>query len=142
MRILLSLTVVLAAMATFTSTSEAQYSDGYRFGSGIRFSRPIFGGSFLTPREQPPYFAKFPPVYYSGIVKRPYGVSPYAVPPGITPVEMTVPQTITIKNPFFDGEVAPVSDKEKAAPAESKKSEGKITWRPNPYMETLTQTNQ
>jgi hypothetical protein len=138
MRILLSLTVVLAAMATFTSSSEAQFGDGYRFGSGLRFTRGFCGGGFATPREQPPYFAQYPPVYYSGIVKRPYGISPYAVPPGIAPVEMSVPQPITVTNPFFEKQAVPVSG-EASEPAPVKDSNGnKVTWRPNPYMETLT----
>ncbi|HMP78911.1 MAG TPA: hypothetical protein PKD54_05625, partial [Pirellulaceae bacterium] len=56
------------------------------------------------PREDLPYFAKFPPVHYSGIVPRPYGISPYAAPPGIMPVEMMVPAPTApavIKNPFY-----------------------------------------
>ncbi len=46
-----------------------------------------------------PYFAAHPPVYYSHIVARPYGYSPYAYLPGIvTPgFELTMP-------PYWDGE--------------------------------------
>ena len=32
--------------------------------------------------RQPPYYALFPPVYYSYPVARPYGFSPFAYPPG------------------------------------------------------------
>ena len=138
MRILLSLSVVLAAMAMFSSTSEAQFNDGYRFGTGVGFGQQFLGrGCCSTPREQQPFFALNPPVYYSGIVRRPYGISPFAAPPGIAPVELSVPQSVTVTNPFFEVEVAPVSNTEKAAPA-TEANGNKITWRPNPYMETLT----
>ena len=58
--------------------------------------------SFNSPEPQP-YFAMNPPVYYSDqIVRRPVGISPYPVPPGVTPVEMTVlPQAKVMVNPFY-----------------------------------------
>ena len=142
MRILLSFVVVLAAMATFTTTSEAQcagYANGYQFGTGVRFSGGLLGQGFLSPREQAPYFAKFPPVYYSHIVKRPYGISPFAAPPGIAPVEMGVPAAVTVKNPFFEGEVAPVSNEVEVKQGEPVKDEkgNKVTWKSNPYIESV-----
>lgn len=49
-----------------------------------------------------PYFAEHPPVYYSYPVARPYGFSPYALPPGVLPVEMNVaPKPQEIINPYF-----------------------------------------
>lgn len=136
MRILFSFVVVLATMATFTATSEAQYNNGYQFGAGVRANCGLFGRGFITPREQPPYFAQFPPVYYSHIVRRPYGISPYAAPAGIAPVEMTAPVPLTVKNPFFN-EVAPVSNED-----ELKVEEGnKLTWRKNPYLENFAGNN-
>lgn len=121
--------VVLAVAIAAGRPVEAQgYSvqDGYGLGLGIGYGSAYgapggrcgghlngfapFGGVIMSPpREDLPYFAKFPPVYYSGIVARPYGISPYAAPPGIVPVEMTVappPQPALIKNPFY----VPVSD--------------------------------
>ena len=137
-RNLISLTVVMAAMAIFTSTSEAQFSDGYRFGTGVGFSGGGgFFGARLIPREQPPFFAKFPPVYYNGIVRRPYGISPFAAPPGIAPVELSIPPQITIQNPYFEQNVAPVSNSEALPVIEI--TDDKVTWYPNPYIETLTQ---
>jgi hypothetical protein len=88
------------------STSYAQfgYQNGYGFGTGFAYGFPAMGRGCYQ-REDIPYFAKFPPVYYSNIVRRPYGVSPYAVPPGIAPVEMAVPavtrEPLTIVNPFY-----------------------------------------
>ncbi|MEM9410194.1 MAG: hypothetical protein AAGA30_03720, partial [Planctomycetota bacterium] len=133
MRILLSLAVVLTTMAVYSASSEAQFNDGYRFGAGAGFGRGLFFGSRLVPREQPPYFAQFPPVYYSGIVRRPYGISPYAAPPGIAPVELSVPQPVTVKNPFFDTpvEVAPASAESNEEVQSGKDANGnKVTkWR-------------
>jgi len=116
-----------------TSQAPAQtFQSGYQFGAGLGvsgigggFCDPFFGpiGNFRSfPREQPPYFAQFPPVYYSHIVRRPYGVSPFAAPPGIMPVEMTIPVAVTppqsIRNPHFHGQpITPMEDM--PAPAES-----------------------
>lgn len=67
----------------------------------------VVGGGLLERSEDLPYFAKFPPVYYSGKVTRPYGISPYAVPPGIQPVEMNAAPAAAQKviNPYFDEDV-------------------------------------
>ncbi|MGI9517612.1 MAG: hypothetical protein ACR2NP_11235 [Pirellulaceae bacterium] len=69
--------------------------------------------SFDRP-QMPPYFAMYPPVYYSDqIVRRPVGVSPYAVPPGTIPVEMQMLPTETaerISNPFFNPQPQQVAD--------------------------------
>ncbi len=137
MRILFTLAIVVGTMATCSTTVDAQiYNDGYQFGAGFRNSYGFCGG-FLTPREQPPYFATFPPVYYSGIVKRPYGISPYAAPAGIVPVELTVAQPLTVINPFFQNEVAPVSDELETEPSEVDENGNKVTWLINPHLEPV-----
>ncbi len=103
--------------------------------SGFAFPGRI---GFSQRQEAPPYFAQFPPVYYNGIVSRPYGISPYAAPSGITPVEMnhTAPTPVTIKNPHFDGEiVTPVSE---AAEPVVDDTANKSTHIVNPYIETIT----
>jgi hypothetical protein len=84
--------------------AQAQYLDGYGFGAGLGFGG--YGNQGLGNRANAyklPYFAVHPPVYYSGdIVRRPYGVSPFAAPPGIMPVEMQVaPQSIEIVNQYY-----------------------------------------
>lgn len=159
MRILLTLALAFGAFA-FTSmtesTADAQingYNNGYGFGAGLFFgdrfdqSRrfrgnrgfrgPVFNNGhigILRRVEEPPYFAKFPPVYYSHIVKRPYGVSPYAAPPGIAPVEMSFPAPpVTISNPYFDQEAAPVSS-ESAEPADTNDD---VTWVINPNLDPI-----
>lgn len=55
-----------------------------------------------------PFYAQFPPVYYSHIVPRTYGQSPYAYWPGpFTP--MIAPEPIMVPNPFIESvpEVVP-----------------------------------
>jgi len=135
MKRLLALAVAIAAVSMFAeSSANAQgYGSGYQFGAGISAAH---NGGFARgfQREQPPYFAKFPPVYYSHIVKRPYGISPYAAPAGIAPVEMShAPAAVTIKNPFFNDKVAPVK-----APANPKSTaNNKVTIVQNPYVSSV-----
>ena len=53
--------------------------------------------------DEVPYYAAFPPVYYSQPVPRTYGYSPFAYPPGVmTPdvVEAVEPQVID--NPYIE----------------------------------------
>lgn len=137
---LLAVAIAVAAFSLMTSSSaQAQgYHNGYQFGAGVRANcgRGLgFAINNFQPREQLPYFAKFPPVYYSHIVKRPYGVSPYAAPAGIAPVEMSYPAAdpVVVKNPFF-GKDIPVK-----APANEnlKKTDNKTTTILNPYVENL-----
>ncbi len=125
MRISFGIAVAVAALCCgiFGSQTQAQsvyakhLRDGYGFGVGNSYGfsvgqgggfripgGSVFGGGFVVsnPREDVPYFAKYPPVYYNGIIARPYGISPYAAPPGIVPVEMmTMPaaEPIVITNP-------------------------------------------
>lgn len=124
-------TLAIAALLGTVSTAKAQggYNNGYGFGLGFGLGNgfpypgmdcnPGMGGNGYfpfrgfgpSPRvDEPPYFAKFPPVYYSDIVRRPYGVSPYAAPPGIVPVEMQpMAAPVRIVNPHFKIEESPVA---------------------------------
>ncbi|MEZ6093219.1 MAG: hypothetical protein R3C03_03125 [Pirellulaceae bacterium] len=88
--------VAITALAGLTQTAQAQsggYQYGYGIGAGVNHAFPFPGMNAcgVLNREEPPFFAKYPPVYYSHIVRRPYGISPYAAPAGIRPVEMDVP---------------------------------------------------
>ncbi len=107
--------LILAAIITIsgavgsvnTACGQDFYGNGYGLGLGANQAFPFPGQNAwagFSTREEPPYFAKFPPVYYSHIVRRPYGVSPYAAPPGIAPVEMQAqyqPVPEVIVNPYF-----------------------------------------
>jgi hypothetical protein len=117
------------------ATAQAQvYQDGYLFGAGLRaqcYNGGINGainginrGLTRYELEQPPYFAKYPPVYYSHVVKRPYGISPYAAPAGIAPIEMSFGVPISVKNPFFPNSIDNASES----------TDHKTTWIPNPYV--------
>jgi hypothetical protein len=142
--------VVAVTIMTDASANAQINSSGYGFGVGLNQAAGAqfggFRGGFLGPFnsvrrfEQPPYFARFPPVYYNRIVRRPYGISPFAAPAGVTPVELTVPaiDPVTVKNKFFDSKVAPVSEssnvKETIGKTDDKTT---ATWVANPFVETL-----
>ena len=158
MKRLLILAVAIAAVTfvTETNASAQGYMNGYQFGTGIAasdFHRPGYGhrphqryngfGLYNFDRirtavrpESQPYFAVNPPVYYSHIVKRPYGVSPFPAPSGIAPIEMQYapPTPCTITNPYYNSDVEPVEVPE-AVPAET--TAVKTTWIPNPHISTM-----
>lgn len=124
---LLSLALLLGSL-TAASDLQAQnvygrsYGEGYGFGLGAQ--APFFVGNFgyVRPSEELPYFAKFPPVYYSHIVPRPYGVSPYAAPPGIVPTEYMVQplaQPEVIRNPYVDQALEAVTEEAPAVDVEA-----------------------
>ena len=130
MRNLTTLALAFAAFAVLSmsvSSAHAQsqnFNRGFGFGAGFGFGQgqggfnrssgnrrggfgPVlnFGGriGFSERIQEPPFFAKYPPVYYSHIVPRPYGISPFAAPPGIAPIELNTPGAVplTIDNPFL-----------------------------------------
>jgi hypothetical protein len=148
MKNLIAVMVAIAAI-TFVAGQEANaqsfsFNKGYQFGTGVRAAggfnlghrgfanqgfgiSPFFGRGFVNRPVAPPYFAQFPPVYYSGIVKRPYGISPYAAPAGITPVEMQVPaapvEPVVISNPYYNkNQNTPVSVMDKTEDSGSTKN--------------------
>ena len=111
---------------------------GFSFGNrGSGFGNRGFGfgqfGTGLQNRQvRPPYFAEFPPVYYSGIVRRPYGISPFAAPAGVVPVELNHAvqvQPKVVGNPYFKRDnAAPVSAMEsvKENPASTENKSTKV----------------
>ena len=113
---------------------------------GLQGGPGAFGG-FNRSREQPPYFAKFPPVYYSHVVKRPYGVSPFAAPAGIVPVEYRVPRPIpkpmVINNPFFKGDSVDANLKvDTKVKTEVKAKGNKVAgWQTNPFFQPQMASN-
>ncbi len=139
----LALAVALVVVCS-NDVSAQTFNGGYQFGAGFSAGfpypgrsecgqYPIFGNRIgvLRRQEAPPYFAQFPPVYYNGIVRRPYGVSPYAAPAGITPVEMQMKvEPVTVSNPYLDNEISPASKPK----AKTKKVENKVTRITNPFI--------
>ena len=80
LRLKASLILAVAAAASLAgSSAKAQYFGGCGFG-GYGYGMPynVYG------QDSIPYFALYPPVYYSHPVPRPYGFSPFAYPPGVT----------------------------------------------------------
>lgn len=134
MKRLLAVAVAIAAVAMLSeSNANAQtYAGGYQFGTGIAASQGFGRGCCSQPREQLPYFAKFPPVYYSNIVARPVGISPFAAPPGIQPVEMNYApaKSVTISNPYFDRKATPAKGLRTLKP----RVNNKMTSIANPYI--------
>ena len=96
---------------------------GYH-GSGILYGR--------ANRQVLPYFAVHPPVYYSHIVARPYGYSPWALPPGMEPAESKVaPQPEMIPNPHCMPNSKPKKSDEKTKQAADQTAGSKMVI--NPY---------
>lgn len=157
MKNILSLAVAVAALALFASDQAAAqgYSNGYQFGTGVNQSRGCsgcnqFGGGFfsgfnrigiLDRAQAPPYFAQFPPVYYSGIVRRPYGISPYAAPAGIEPVELrAIPadvKPITIRNPYMNKTQSASGPAIEVEADSADDAANKTTWTKNPHFDVI-----
>ncbi len=115
-RILLAVAAFAAILVGTTEIAQAQHrfrGNGFNRGGGIGagvggfnfgyYYQPNTYNSFHRP-DNVPYFMKHPPVYYSRtIVKRPYGISPYAAPAGVAPVEFQIldqaPEPVRIVNP-------------------------------------------
>ena len=73
--------IVLAGMVALAlphsaSGQDQPYFGGYGCWSGYGYPQTYYGG-------QIPYFALYPPVYYSHRVARTYGYGPFAYPAGV-----------------------------------------------------------
>jgi hypothetical protein len=111
----------LAAVAATVTFEPADAKGRGGFGGGRGFGRGAscglgglgfvggFGGDcgwdlaelYRELLNNVPYFALHPPVYYSEVVPRTYGYSPFAYPPGVmTPDLACAPQPVTITNPY------------------------------------------
>jgi hypothetical protein len=113
---------------------------GYGFGVGLT-SNYIGQTRLLAPHDRPPHFALYPPVYYSDVlIPRPYGISPFAAPPGIRPVEMDVivaPEPVTVQNPYFNPDAETAKPLETANHLEAKQTSsaktGEVQFVTNPF---------
>jgi hypothetical protein len=156
MKNILKIILPAVAVALVFSISAHAQTDGYRFGVGLGYSgydgpcsKGPYNRNFLglaiapTPRvDAPPFFAQYPPVYYSqDIIARPYGVSPYAAPAGITPVEMGGSHPLHQVNPYYVDPGIPLPS-DTVPPAEPKEgsqdTSPKTTWIQNPYYQSIT----
>ncbi len=90
--------IIVAAAVGGLSAGEAQAQVG---GSPYFLGYGFYGGGLYNGGiDRPPFYAIFPPVYYSHPVGRPYGYSPFAYPPGfITPPLQPAPVK-EVANPY------------------------------------------
>ncbi|HWB08106.1 MAG TPA: hypothetical protein VG826_02590 [Pirellulales bacterium] len=111
----LGLLVVAAAVwAVCSVDASAQVNGGSTFlGYGF-FNNNLYGSMSW---QAPPFYALFPPVYYGAPVRRPYGYSPFAYPPGFMTPEAEPIQPKEISNPYVPRKsVTPSSDRTAVAP--------------------------
>ncbi len=113
MKTICSLAALVILFAVAPAVANAQCPSGVYPGLyGLGGFRGLYGNGHFEKR---PYFALNPPVYYSQPVARPYGYSPYALPPGVQPAEPRIVETpAAIVNPFFTSGKAASEKKEKA----------------------------
>ncbi len=115
----LLLAVVLALASIFAGNASAQCAGGGPFYGGYGFGAWDVGRLYGVLSRNVPYYAAFPPVYYSVPVPRTYGYSPFAYPPGVMTPEVEFSQPVTINNPYFKGEkVEPAKLQRKSTPAD------------------------
>jgi hypothetical protein len=109
MKLKLTSCVILVLLALWAVPSAAPAADGPYFGGYGLFGwgcYPFYGGAVSVPGPLP-YYALYPPVYYSRPVPRTYGFSPFAYPLGSpTPEEperavaREVVRPVRIVNPY------------------------------------------
>ena len=96
----LMMAAIVSAAGTLGGQAHAQcgpYGGGYG-GFGAWDMGRLYG----VMADNVPYFAAFPPVYYSAPVPRTYGYSPFAYPPGVMTPDLveTVSEPQVIENPY------------------------------------------
>jgi hypothetical protein len=110
---------LIGCISAGASSAQAQiFAPSYGFAGGT-------GPYNLYIQDTPPFYAMYPPVYYSQPMSRSYGWSPFAYPPGVptpqnrvtapqgvptslayesnaapAPADVVAPTPLTIENPF------------------------------------------
>jgi hypothetical protein len=97
MKTYLVILFVLAIALVVGMGPTAKACDGYGGGYGWDCG---MGWLYQSLQYNVPYYAAFPPVYYSYPVPRTYGYSPFAYPPGVMTPDVTIDsQPLEIINP-------------------------------------------
>lgn len=110
-RIMLGLIVAAMCCFSLAPTAKAQYGGGCGYGYGGGLWGFDVGRLYGVLADNVPYYAAFPPVYYSAPVPRTYGYSPFAYPPGVmTPELAETAQPLEIINPHFQSSTATASE--------------------------------
>jgi hypothetical protein len=95
--VLVGLAVALFSLAGSVSSAQAQMGCGGGWGGwGANFPYGLYGSRV----NNVPYYAMFPPVYYSAPVPRSYGWSPFAYPPGTMTPEVVAEEPQEMVNPY------------------------------------------
>lgn len=93
--------LLLAAMMTGTlAAADRASAQCGAYGMG-GYGYWDIGRLYSVLADNVPYYAAFPPVYYSHPVPRTYGYSPFAYPPGVMTPEVEVATPVAIENPYF-----------------------------------------
>ncbi len=113
LRRLALLAILVATLGAAAPRAAAQY-DGCAGGyGGYGYGYWDIGRLYGVLAQNVPYYAAFPPVYYSYPVPRTYGYSPFAYPPGVMTPEVEMVEPLAIDNPY----VTDPSQSAKSAPA-------------------------
>ena len=101
-RYVCALIVAVVCCSFDAGEAKAQYG-AYGGGcGGYGYGLLDYGRLYRVLADRVPYYAAFPPVYYSAPVPRTYGYSPFAYPPGYaTPDLVAEEQPVEIVNPHF-----------------------------------------
>ncbi|MEX0678469.1 MAG: hypothetical protein WD063_15420 [Pirellulales bacterium] len=104
---------ILLAAGFNASQASAQVLGPGAYGLGFfNYGDTNYGGNYRIP-----YYALFPPVYYSYPVARPYGYSPFAYPPGtVTPEATQKVAPVEYRNPFVPQRASSTGDKSASLP--------------------------
>lgn len=106
----LGLVMVLALAFSVVEADNATAQCGVRGIGGMGYGAYGFdaGRLYGVLSQNVPYYAAFPPVYYSAPVPRTYGYSPFAYPPGTATPEIEVPTVAAkvIMNPYVPASTA------------------------------------
>ena len=101
-RYALALMFGLAGTLLSGSSAQAQWGAGVGgFGGYGGYGAYDVGRLYDVLSQNVPYYAAFPPVYYSAPVPRSYGHSPFAYPPGTRTPEVVQVAAQEIINPHF-----------------------------------------
>lgn len=136
-RLALVLVMAVALSAVDAGQANAQCGiQGGPYGYGFGGYGYDVGQLYRVLSQNVPYYAAFPPVYYSAPIPRTYGYSPFAYPPGTATPELVSPTlgAKEILNPYV-----PASTKSEAEePAENNVTKNGNTPVPlaitNPYV--------
>jgi hypothetical protein len=128
------LLAAVAALLVFAPSTASAYWPYLGYGGGNPWGYNYTFNSSVGYVPPPPYYAVFPPVYYSPHIQaRHYGASPFAWYAGMEPITfinqgyvVATPEPVMIENPYL-AQPAP-------APAEQAKSEVQPLKIDNPHV--------